>query len=148
MLQVVRDLDDEHLAWAKGLTPLGQPVVLERLPAEELTLLLLHHEDWSANRDPVAALPVDLRTGTTAVELVVPTLYDLEVHAPGLDAGATLSLDRTAGLGWHSFGKHLAKVDAEGRARFVGLPADAYTLHHAGVQLELELPCGVVTFGE
>lgn len=91
---------------------------------------------------------VDVRAGSNAFRLVVPTRHDVAIQAPGLAKGVSFRLRTgrwTRDVGFPE--GRSAHVDGEGRALFRDVPAGTYTLFGPGSgasPVEVVVPCGPV----
>jgi hypothetical protein len=94
----------------------------------------------------ILSQPVELVAGDNTLSLAVPLLYEVVVSYPEAEAGARMQLSGDDGM--FGFGGSMTEVDEQGRAVFADVPAGRYTLSCWSPygQMEIDVPCGVVTF--
>lgn len=113
-----------------------------------IQLMPIVEDEW---RPPVETLDVDLPSGPHAINLSVPEMHDLVIHAPDLAQGSHVQISRTDGdSNWNHYGGK--QVGDDQRARFSGLPAGRYMVTSWGGsgqrQMEVDVPCGEVLLEE
>lgn len=102
--------------------------------------------DLLRDRRRVGGSVVNLVPGENRLELLPDPTYELEVHCIGLTEGQSLNLEPIVDGETTSTWSSSARVDTAGRAAFEGLPAGRYRLSTGFDSIEVDVPCGSVTF--
>ncbi|MEM7205166.1 MAG: hypothetical protein AAF628_33235 [Planctomycetota bacterium] len=132
------------------LTSTGRAVYDTLAPGTWVVSLLAQHAtEWGSGQGAIAQLEVELGSGTRRVDLPIPALHDLEVHAPDLDPGARLMLQRVTDGSQHAVSmSRSGRLGPDRRIRWSNLPAGAYRVHggRIAVPIDAQVPGPSVLF--